>query len=162
MGLNKGYSNSLKISWGIKLLVFLRICIYLRMAVLGLQHSAWAHCSGVSCHRAWALGTGDFSSCGMWAQQLQCTELVAAWHLRSSQTRDWTHVPCISRQILYHWSTREATSSVLDRPVQWALDQASDWALVQSTLLSSSSLQLHLFVWPAHIFHILFTGILTA
>ena len=162
MGLNKGYSNSLKISWGIKLLVFLRICIYIRMAVLGLRRSAWARCSGFSCHRAWALGTGDFSSCSMWAQQLQCTELVAPWHLRSSQTRDWTHVPCISRQILYHWPTREAASSVLDRPVQWALDQASDWALVQSTLLSSSSLQLHLFVWPAHIFHILFTGILPA
>ena len=23
-------------------------------------------------------------------------------------TRDWTHISCISRQILYHWATREA------------------------------------------------------
>ena len=26
----------------------------------------------------------------------------------SSQPRDWTHVPCIGRQILYHWATWEA------------------------------------------------------
>ena len=25
----------------------------------------------------------------------------------SSWTRDWTHVPCISRRILYHWTTME-------------------------------------------------------
>ena len=28
-------------------------------------------------------------------------------HVESSQTRDRTHVPCISRQILDHWTTRE-------------------------------------------------------
>ena len=28
--------------------------------------------------------------------------------LRSSQIRDWTHVSCIGRRILYHWATREA------------------------------------------------------
>ena len=27
----------------------------------------------------------------------------------SSQHRDWTHVSCIGRRILYHWATREAT-----------------------------------------------------
>ena len=26
--------------------------------------------------------------------------LVAPWHVESSQTRDWTHVPYIGRQIL--------------------------------------------------------------
>ena len=26
----------------------------------------------------------------------------------SSQSRDWTHVSCVGRQILYHWVTREA------------------------------------------------------
>ena len=30
------------------------------------------------------------------------------WDL-SSPTRDRTHVPCIVRQILYHWTTREVT-----------------------------------------------------
>ena len=28
------------------------------------------------------------------------------WDL-SSPTRDWTHVPCIARWILYHWTNRE-------------------------------------------------------
>ena len=33
--------------------------------------------------------------------------LVALWHVESSQTRDWTRVPCLGRQILNHWTTRE-------------------------------------------------------
>ena len=35
------------------------------------------------------------------------TSLVAPRHMGSSQTRDQTHVPCIGRQILNHWATRE-------------------------------------------------------
>ena len=34
--------------------------------------------------------------------------LVALWYVESSRTRDWTHVSCIGRQILYPWATREA------------------------------------------------------
>ena len=34
--------------------------------------------------------------------------LVAPQHVETSQTRDQTHVPCIGRWILNHWSTREA------------------------------------------------------
>ena len=34
--------------------------------------------------------------------------LVAPRHVGSSQTRAWTHVPCIGRQILNHCATREA------------------------------------------------------
>jgi hypothetical protein len=33
--------------------------------------------------------------------------LVASLHVGSSQSRYWTHVPCIGRWILNHWSTRE-------------------------------------------------------
>ena len=33
--------------------------------------------------------------------------LVAPQHVESSQTRDWTGVPCIDRQILTHCTTRE-------------------------------------------------------
>ena len=33
--------------------------------------------------------------------------LVALWHVESSQTRDWTRVPCIDRQIPIHCTTRE-------------------------------------------------------
>ena len=34
--------------------------------------------------------------------------LTAPRHVGSSQTRDRTLVPCIVRQILNHWTTREA------------------------------------------------------
>ena len=33
--------------------------------------------------------------------------LVAPWQVESSQTRDQTRVPCLGRQILNHWTTRE-------------------------------------------------------
>ena len=56
----------------------------------------WAsHCSGLSCYRAWALGT--------WVSvQLWLAGLVAPWHVRSSQTRDRTCVPCIGRWVPIH------------------------------------------------------------
>ena len=44
--------------------------------------------------------------CGL--QQLWYSGLVAPLHVRSSQTRDRTHVPCHGRWILIHWTTREA------------------------------------------------------
>ena len=62
--------------------------------------------SGVGCH------TRDLpcrlSGCGAWTQLLRHTGLAALRHVRSqSQTRDRTCVPCIARQILNRWSTRE-------------------------------------------------------
>ena len=47
------------------------------------------------------------SSDGMHAQQLAHTGSVAPWHVRSSWTRDQTHVHCIGRQVHNHWITRE-------------------------------------------------------
>ena len=44
-------------------------------------------------------GVRRLRSCGSWTE-LPCN----MWDL-SSQTRDWTCVPCISRQILNHWTT---------------------------------------------------------
>ena len=35
---------------------------------------------------------------------------LALWHVGSSRTRDRTSVPCISRRILNHWTTREPCS----------------------------------------------------
>ena len=61
----------------------------------------------------------DFSSCGVWAQQLWLvgsraraqqlwhTGLVALWLVGSSWTRDRTCVPCIGRQIFNHCTTRQ-------------------------------------------------------
>ena len=49
----------------------------------------------------------SLSSCGVQAQLLWHTGLVAPRHVRSSQTRAGTHVPCIGRRILNHCATRE-------------------------------------------------------
>ena len=69
------------------------VCI---LAVLGLHccmqvfstFSAWtSHFSGFSCCRAQALGQTGFSSCGVWTPYLWHINLVAQWHVESSQTR---------------------------------------------------------------------------
>ena len=73
----------------------------------------WAsHCSGLSCCGARALGRGGFSSRGLKVLEHRlgsCTGLAALMHVRSSQIRDRTCVFYISRQILNHWATREAS-----------------------------------------------------
>ena len=51
---------------------------------------------------------GAFSCWRAWAQWLWCTGLAAARHVGSSWTRDQTSVPCVARQTLNHWITREA------------------------------------------------------
>ena len=77
----------------------------------------WAsRCSGFSCE-ARAVECMGFSSCGSraLAHRLSSggaqTGLVVPRHVWSSRIRDWTWVSCIGRQILYHWATREASSS---------------------------------------------------
>ena len=59
-----------------------------------------SHCGGFPCCRIWFLGCMSFSHCSSWAQQLWHIGLVAPWYVESSQTRDWTCVPCIGRQTL--------------------------------------------------------------
>ena len=59
---------------------------------------------------------GLLCSCGVWALWFAACRLsnwgaraqlpCGMWDL-SFPPRDWTHVPCIGRQILYHWTTRE-------------------------------------------------------
>ena len=78
-------------------------------AVLSLVAVSWgllsicgvcpSHCKGFSCWRAWTLG--------LELQQLWHMGLVVLECVESSQTRVWTHVPCIGRQIRNHWTTRE-------------------------------------------------------
>ena len=43
-------------------------------------------------------------------QELWFVGLASPRHVGSSQTRDGSCVPCIGRQILNHWSTREVPS----------------------------------------------------
>ena len=55
-----------------------------------------------------------FSSCGMQAQQLWRTGLVALWHVGSSWTRAQTCVSCIGRWILNHCATRDVLAFLSD------------------------------------------------
>ena len=58
-----------------------------------------------------------------WAQQLRRTGLATAWHVKPSQARDQTRVPCIGRWILYHWTTREVQRGLCLR--SWAQSKLS-------------------------------------
>ena len=100
---------------------------FLFLFVVGLCYCVWAfsscgvrasRCSSFSCWRAQALGHAGFSSCSTQAleyrlQQLWYTGLVALQYAGSSWTRDWTCVPCIGRQTLNHWTTRDVLVSQL-------------------------------------------------
>ena len=46
---------------------------------------------------------------GTQTQLLWYTGLVAPWQVGSSRIRDQTHVPCIRRWVLNHWTTREVS-----------------------------------------------------
>ena len=62
------------------------------------------------------------------AQELWSMGLVAPWHVGSSQIRDQTCVPCIARQILNHWTIREAPPySFLCLP-----SALSDWSSLET------------------------------
>ena len=53
----------------------------------------------------------EFSSCDAWAEL----------HVVFSQTKDQTHVPCIGRQIINHWITREVSGSLWIQRKTWAV-----------------------------------------
>ena len=59
-------------------------------------------CSPVAAHRLQA-----------WAQYWCCKGLVALRHVESSRPRARSHVPCIGRRILYHWTTRKSQATSL-------------------------------------------------
>ena len=68
--------------------------------------SVWAsHCSGFSCCGAWGLGHG-FRGCGA---QFSCPAICGIFPGQGIGT----HVPCIGRQILTHWTTREVLCSLI-------------------------------------------------
>ena len=64
-----------------------------------------SHCSGFSCCRAQALAC---SASVVVAHTLNCSVARGIF-----PDRDRTYVPCIARQILNHWTTREALTVVL-------------------------------------------------
>ena len=75
--------------------------------------------SGFSNQGAQALGTWasivaarGLRSCSMRAQELWCMGLAAPRHVRSSETRDRTHVRQHCRQILIHCTAREVLNTL--------------------------------------------------
>ena len=73
----------------------------------------WQHCAFVAAGRlSPAEESGGYSllSTGL---LLWCTGLAAPRHVGSSWTRVQTCVPCIGRQILNHWTTREVLERIL-------------------------------------------------
>ena len=109
--------------------LFLFVCLFVCLAVLGLRCFAWAFSSCgkrglffavvrwlltavaslVAEHRLQVRRLQQLWLAGSraQAQQLWCTGLAAPRHMGSSRTRDQTRVPCIGRQILNHCTTRE-------------------------------------------------------
>ena len=58
--------------------------------------------------------------------------------MESSQTRDWTHVPCIGRQILNHWTTRKSLDTFLEGGTK-NLRPLSDWHSTHCTRAPQNS-----------------------
>ena len=80
--------------------VFVAMC-GLSLVVVWRLLSAWRLLTAwLLLFGAWVLEL-RLSSCGAWAYLL-----YGMWDL-SSWTRNWTPVPCICRQVLNHWTTRE-------------------------------------------------------
>ena len=83
------------------------------LAVLGLRFHTWTFSScGV-----WASHCSGFSCCGARARDAWVQSAVVAHGLSCSaasgifRPRDWTCVPCIGRQTLNRWTTREVLVS---------------------------------------------------
>ena len=71
----------------------------------GFLYLLWARCSGFSLQWLLLLQSMVFGVHEL--QKLGCMGLAVPWNVGSSWTRDQTRVPCIGRQILYYWATRE-------------------------------------------------------
>ena len=105
----------------ISFLIYLFIYLWLCWVFVPVQGLSLVAASGVTLHRsARASHYCGLSCCraqapDAQAQQLWLTGLVAPRHVGSSQTRARTPVPCIGRQTLNHYATREAPISFLFR-----------------------------------------------
>ena len=80
--------------------------------VAGWSYSLW-------CLLLWwnkGSSVSELSSCDSWAEL----------HVVSSQTEDQTHAPCIGRQIINHWTTREVSGSLWIQRKTWAVQTKGD------------------------------------
>ena len=87
--------------------------------MLGLR--LWAGWSPVVClgfSPQWLLLLWSMGS-GVGELIVVAPDSVAPWHTGSSQTRDRSSVRCIGRQIINHWTIREALVLSLKYVHQW-------------------------------------------
>ena len=105
--------------------------IWLRQVLveaLGIFHCTAGFSLVVACGFFFSLVEArGLSSCGMRAYLPR-----GMWNL-SSPTRDRTHVPCIGRRILYHWTTRQVPISSFLQPSTGG--QGQDVSLNKGTLV---------------------------
>ena len=90
------------------MLVFVAALRLSLVVVSGGYTSLW--CTGFSLLWLLLLNSTGFRVHGL--QQLWHTGLVALQHVKSSRTMGQTHVPCIDRQILNHWTTKDPDISL--------------------------------------------------
>ena len=90
--------------------LLLNISISFFLTALSLCHCTWAFSI---CGQPGLLLLQSTGSRMCRLQWLWFMGSVAPQHVESSQTRDLAHVPCIGRQVLNHWTTREVPVSIL-------------------------------------------------
>ena len=98
-------------------------------------------------HRLWDTQVSVVG--GMWAQWLQHMGLIASQHVGSSPTKDWTHLSCIGRQILYHWATKENHLSFFFKKNIYLFYLAMPGSLIFTVTCRIFSCSMHNLVpWP--------------
>ena len=90
----------------------------------------WSTCTGFSFRwrlLLWSAGSvvHRLHYCSLRAQKLWPTGLVPLRHVGSSQTRGWTGVPWVSRQILIQCTTREVPALCFD--AHWRFGPWGHW-----------------------------------
>ena len=107
-------------------------------------------------------GTGGFH-CIMWDLSVWSTDLIVLSYMGSQFPHQrWTHIPCIARRILNHWTTREVSVQTLDSAIltgaSWYLTEFfffQDFFFLTWTILKffiefvTTLLPLHVFVFLA-------------
>ena len=86
------------------LMYFWLLCIFTAFCGLSLVAASGGYCCGERAPhcRSFSYGPPALGPLGLGVLR----------HVGSSQARDWTHVPCTSRQILNHWTTGEVPAGI--------------------------------------------------
>ena len=73
------------------------------------------------------------------SQEMMLEWVVISFSRGSSWSRDWTHISCIGRQILYHSATREALGGESEGVKRYsALRRISiDWSCLESVIIEA-------------------------